>query len=253
MDKLTEQAETLLDGLKPVSPSAAPGQNLLPPQTRSDVQGAEFTTPVWRAGEGAPTLFIHGWDDTHRVWRRFAMDFIQNSRPALLMDLPAHGASSLEQCTWKVAGQSVLDVCKAEAPIDAIITHSFGSLAAAEAISAGAEADYLVMIAPPLEPWAARQRKKDVPEDVIEAAEDLFKRRTGLDINGPDMKTALAGFKGKILIIGSHGDESCPAAPMEALVDALDYADIVVVDDLDHRELALDPAILSQITAFLGY
>ena len=70
MDKLTEEAKALLEDLKPRSPSAAPGLNLLPPHTRSDVTGETFQTPVWKAGDGAPTVFVHGWDDTHRIWRR---------------------------------------------------------------------------------------------------------------------------------------------------------------------------------------
>lgn len=253
MDQLTKDAETLLDELKPRSPSAAPGQNLLPPQTRFDVQGKSLSTPAWRAGDGAPTLFVHGWDDTHRIWRHFAMDFIQNGRPALLMDLPAHGASSAETCTWTLAGQSVLDLCTDQQPIDAIITHSFGSLAAADAISEGAQADYLVMIAPPIEHWRERQRRKGVPDEVISRAAELLAERQGEDLGPPDLATLLADFKGRILLVGSHSDESCPAPQIEALGASLENAETLIVNDLGHRDLALDPAILSQITAFLGY
>ncbi|RIJ26221.1 alpha/beta fold hydrolase [Henriciella barbarensis] len=253
MDQLTRDAEALLDELKPRSPSAAPGQNLLPPQTRFDVQGETLSTPAWRAGDGAPTLFVHGWDDTHRIWRRFAMDFIQNGRPALLIDLPAHGASSAETCSWQFAGQSVLDVCTDQQPIDAIITHSFGSLAAAAAISEGAQADYLVMIAPPIEHWSERQRRKGVPDDVIARAAELLLERKAEDTAPPDLAALLARFEGQILLIGSQADESCPAPQIEALGASLGNAETLIVDDLSHRDLALDPAILSQISAFLGY
>lgn len=253
MDKLTEEAEALLKHLKPRSPSAAPGQNLLPPHTRSDVTGETFQTPVWKAGDGAPTVFVHGWDDTHRIWRRFAMDFIQKGRPALLMDLPAHGASTLETCNWQIAGQSISDVCAVHQPIDAIITHSFGSVAAAEAISSGAACDYLVMIAPPLEPWTERHRRKGVPDAVIARAEELLAEQGGHSPSPPELQTALRNFEGRILIIGSRADESCPVAPMETLAAGLDRAEMLVVDDLDHRELALDAGILAQINTFLGY
>ncbi|MEZ5998465.1 MAG: alpha/beta hydrolase, partial [Hyphomonas sp.] len=150
MDELTAAAEALLADMKPFSPSAAPGQNMLPPNTRRDIPGEIAPSPVWRAGDGAATLFVHGWDDTHRVWRQFAMDFIQNQRPVLLMDLPGHGASTAGNAGWAAAGASVRDVCAAEGPVDTIIAHSFGSIATLRAIELGATADYLVLIAPPL-------------------------------------------------------------------------------------------------------
>lgn len=258
MDETTRAARELLADLRPRSPSAAPGQNLLPPDTRTEAEGEFGTTPVWRAGpQAATTLFVHGWDDTHRVWRHFAMDFIQNSRPVLLMDLPGHGASQLEVCNWKIAGQSVHDVVSQHGPVDAIITHSFGGRAAARAIELGAKANYLVMIAPPLSltgsGFADRQRKKGVSEAVIEEAERLHREDMGFNIDGPDMAAALSGFEGKIVVIGSSADEQCPLDPMRALVDTLDEAELIEFEDFGHRDLALSPQVLTSVLSALDY
>ncbi|WP_018147194.1 alpha/beta fold hydrolase [Henriciella marina] len=258
MDETTRAAKELLEDLRPRSPSAAPGQNLLPPDTRFQAEGEFGTTPLWRAGpQGATTLFIHGWDDTHRVWRHFAMDFIQNGRPVLLMDLPGHGASQLEACNWKTAGQCVHDVTVQHGPVDAIITHSFGGRAAARAIELGAEADYLIMIAPPLSltgsGFADRQRKKGVSEAVIEEAERLYREELGYEIDGPDMAAALSRFDGKIVVIGSHADEQCPIEPMRALVDALENAHLVEFEGFGHRDLALSPDVLTSVLTSLDY
>src|SRR3990167_2316992 len=88
-DDIDTAARALPAERVPPPPSAAPGQNMLPPNPRRDVG----ETPLWRAHEGPATLFVHGWNDTHRIWRQYAQDFIANARPVLLMDLPAHGAS----------------------------------------------------------------------------------------------------------------------------------------------------------------
>lgn len=259
MDETTTAARALLDEFRPRSPSAAPGQNLLPPETRKDAEGASLQTPVWRAGpDGAATLFVHGWDDTHRVWRHFAMDFIQNARPVLVMDLPGHGASNEETCNWVNAGEAVHDVFAAHGPVDAVIAHSFGGRATAQAVALGLTADYLVLIAPPLsEPgtsgWTERQRKKGVADAVIMRAAELYREDKGHDIEGPDMVSALKGFDGKIVLIGSHADEQCPIAPMQALVDALDNANLIEFDDLSHRDLALHPEVLKTVLASLDY
>tara|TARA_R110001606_G_scaffold76760_1_gene177359 strand:- start:322 stop:1080 length:759 start_codon:yes stop_codon:yes gene_type:complete len=252
MSDLDARAAALL-GAMPISPSAAPGQNFLPPNTRSDIPGEYGDTPVWRAGTGPATLFVHGWDDTHRVWRRFAQDFLQNTRPLLLMDLPGHGASKAEACTPVMAGASVSAVCAAEGPIDTIIAHSFGCEAAALAIAAGAAPDYLVMIAPPLLGWADYQRMKGEDDAVITRALELHEETTGGPMSKTDITAALADYEGSILVIGSAADESSPLGLIRDLADSLPGAKLVESDTLSHRDLALDPRILSDILAFLGY
>ena len=257
MDDLTVQAEALLADMKPVSPSAAPGQNMLPPNTRRDVPGEYAPTPLWRAGDGPATLFVHGWDDTHRVWRLFAMDFIQNQRPALLVDLPGQGASNAEQAGWPYAGAAVRDVCAAEAPIDTIIAHSFGCIATLRAVELGARADYLVLIAPPLSGtdggFRGRQRKKGYSDDVISRAEALCLERTGFPASRSDFRSVLEAYEGRTLIIGSEADAECPVEPMQALADGLPNVDVLVYPDLDHRALAQDTGVLADVLAFLGY
>ncbi|MGB3624677.1 MAG: alpha/beta fold hydrolase, partial [Henriciella sp.] len=183
-DAITEAARALLAEMRPFAPSAAPGQNFLPPDTRRDIPGKSGSTPVWRAGDGPETtLFIHGWDDSHRVWRQFAMHFLQTGRPVLLMDLPGHGASKAETCNWQNASASIADVLEAEGPIETIIAHSFGARAATLAASGSPDLHSLVLIAPPLVSWADRQREKGVTEPVLERARALYVDQTGHDID----------------------------------------------------------------------
>jgi pimeloyl-ACP methyl ester carboxylesterase len=252
MSELDTRAEALIGDMRPTSPSAAPGQNFLPPETRREIPGQYGCTPVWRAGDGPATLFVHGWDDTHRIWRRFAQDFLQNTRPVLMMDLPAHGASKAGICTPETAGVSVTDVCAAEGPVDTIIAHSFGCDAAVRAIAAGAQADYLVLIAPALLEWADYQRLKGHDDATIMRAGELLAERGGV-IARTDYRAALSDYKGAVLLIGSQADASSPLELIRQLAGDLPAAKLVEDDALSHRDLALDARILSEITAFLGY
>jgi pimeloyl-ACP methyl ester carboxylesterase len=257
MSDLMQQAEALLAGGRPSSPSAAPGQNFLPPATRRDVPGQHAPSPVWRAGQGNPTLFVHGWDDTHRIWRRFAQHFLQNQMPLLLMDLPAHGASKADVWAWPFAGQSVREVCAAEGPVDAIIAHSFGCIAAARAVALGAAPEYLVLIAPPLDPvtagWAKSARDKGAAENVIACAAEMFKAETGFAMDGFDAAAALQTYEGRILIIGSSADAQCPLPAMHHLAAEFPGAVVHEVHGISHRDLALDTDVLKAILNFLGY
>lgn len=239
----------LLAELTPSPISAAPGQNMLPPNSRRDVG----ETPLWRAHDGPATLFVHGWNDTHRIWRQFAQDFLANSRPVLLMDLPGHGASKAREFGAERAGQSVREVCTAEAPIDTIIAHSFGCIATANALKTGAKADYVVLIAPPVLGWAEAKRRQGADPDALDRALEVVRAAGGGDIGPFDFAGALAGYEGKLLFIGSEADIGCPLEEIARLADQLPDAEVHGVTDLDHRELCLDPGILAEILRFLGY
>ncbi|MEX1251640.1 MAG: alpha/beta hydrolase [Hyphomonas sp.] len=248
-DKTEDAARALLAELVPASPSAAPGQNILPPNTRRDV-GA---TPLWRAHEGPATLFVHGWDDTHRIWRRFAQDFIVNARPVLLMDLPAHGASKSTEFGGEHAGRSVHAVWEAEAPLDAIIAHSFGCVATANALKNGARADYVILIAPPVLGWAESKRRTGTEPAVIDRALEIFEASGGGELAPFDFAGALSGYEGKLLFIGSDADIVCPLEDIEIVAARLPRAEVYGVSGPDHRALCLDREVLSKILDFLGY
>lgn len=256
-DDITVRARKLLNEMRPFAPSAAPGQNLLPPETRRDIYGEFASTPVWRAGDGPDTtLFVHGWDDSHRVWRTFVMSYQQTGRPVLLMDLPGHGASKAEHCAWPYAGAAARSVCDAEGPIETIIAHSFGCEAAVRAVEIGAEVQNLVLIAPPLRTpdrgWARRMRSEGIEEAVIHKARDLFRAHSGADIEGQNFRGTLEAFNGRIILVGSETDEDCPLPPIRDLASALPNVQLIEDDDLGHRDLALDPGILSRISHLLA-
>lgn len=239
----------LLAELTPSPISAAPGQNMLPPNARRDV----VDTPLWRAHSGPATLFVHGWNDTHRIWRQYAQDFISNARPVLLMDLPAHGASKASDFSPAAAGKAVFDVCAAEAPIDTIIAHSFGCIATATALKAGAKADYVILIAPPVLGWAEAKRREGVDSAVLDQALEVLRAEGKGGLAPFDFTGALTGYSGKLLFIGSDADIGCPLDEISRVAATLPGAEVHGVSGLGHRELCLDRGVLSKILFFLGY
>lgn len=246
---MDEAVRALLAELVPTPISAAPGQNMLPASARCDVG----ETPLWRAHQGPATLFVHGWNDTHRIWRQFAQDFLANSRPVLLMDLPAHGASKAKDYGGEAAGKSVLDVCKAEAPIDTIIAHSFGCIATATALKNGAKADYVILIAPPVLGWAEAKRREGIDPAALKKALGIIRANGGGELGPFDFTSALAGYDGKLLFIGSDADIGCPLDEITRVAETVPGAETCGFAGLSHRDLCLEPGVLNAILSFLGY
>ena len=247
-NSIDDAAAALLKELAPTSPSAAPGQNMLPTNARNDVGD----TPLWRAHDGPATLFVHGWDDTHRIWRQFAQDFIMNVRPVLLMDLPGHGASKATEFGGEAAGQSVFEVCEAEAPVDAIVAHSFGCIATANALKQGATVGAVILIAPPVLGWAESKRRSGTDPAVLDRALEIVAEAGGGELGPFDFESALSGYQGDLLLIGSDADIGCPLDEIEVLGSKLPQAEVFGLSGLDHRDLCLSGDVLAEIKAFLG-
>ena len=92
------------------------------------------------------------------------------------------------------------------AKIDTIIAHSFGCIATASALKAGAKADYVILIAPPVLGWAEAKRREGVDPAVLEGALEVLRAEGRGDLAPFDFTGALAGYSGKLLFIGSDAD-----------------------------------------------
>jgi alpha-beta hydrolase superfamily lysophospholipase len=126
------------------------------------------------------------------------------------MDLPAHGASKLTGAGPAEAGRSVRDVCETEAPVDAIIAHSFGFIATAAALRSGASADYVILIAPPVLGWEARQNRNGTDPTVFDRVLKILADDGRALPEAFGFESAFAGFDGKLRFIGSDDDDVYP-------------------------------------------
>jgi pimeloyl-ACP methyl ester carboxylesterase len=95
-------------------------------------------------------------------------------------------------------------------------------------------------------------RSEGIEEAVIHKAQDLFRDHSGADIEGQNFRGTLEAFNGRIILVGSESDEDCPLPPIRDLASALPNAQLIEDDDLGHRDLALDPGILSRISHLLA-
>jgi len=109
------------------------------------------------------------------------------------------------------------------------------------------------MVAPPLLCWADYQRMRGEDDAVITRALELHEEKTGAPMSKTDITAALSDYEGSILVIGSDADESSPLGLIRDLAASLPGAKLIERETLSHRDLALDPGILSDILAFLGY
>ena len=74
---------------------------------RAHVSTANGTSIAWgELGEGAPLVLIHGFQQSHRSWRRIAPRLAEDFR-VLLPDLPGHGLSGRPDAPYTLAWYSL--------------------------------------------------------------------------------------------------------------------------------------------------
>jgi pimeloyl-ACP methyl ester carboxylesterase len=96
---------------------------------RAHVSTANGTSIAWgELGRGAPLVLIHGFQQSHRSWRRIAPRLAEDFR-VLLPDLPGHGLSGRPDAPYTLAWYSLTVAAWMDAigiPRAHVCGHSFG-------------------------------------------------------------------------------------------------------------------------------
>jgi pimeloyl-ACP methyl ester carboxylesterase len=223
-----------------------------------DIEVESSIGPVmaWRLGKGPATLLVHGWEDDNCLWGAFADKCLALGRAVVAMDLPGHGFTQAELSSPDAAAVAIRAVADACGPIDSIVGHSFGCIASMQAMSAGFDVPRAAFIAPPIPRMSDRWKRvseKGVPDDVIARAQEIYAEEHAKSDAGPtfDPEAAAETMSAKALFVHSLDDESCPASNSQDLKRAWPGAKIILTDELGHRLIAQDDAILDRIIDFV--
>ena len=89
----------------------------------ADAEDLEVQTPhgpvmAWRLGVGPASLLVHGWEDDNALWSPLIDACAAIGKAVVVFDLPGHGFSPAEECTYQAAGLAAVAVAEALGPID---------------------------------------------------------------------------------------------------------------------------------------
>jgi len=251
---LDAQAQILLDSLRPrrrVRPRLAP-----PLIDAEDREIETFYGPVraWRTPGRPITLAVHGWEDDNCLWGPFIERCAEIGRGVVAFDLPGHGFSQAEAAMPVAAAAAVRAVAEAMGPIDSIIAHSFGGMASVIALAEGLGVERVVTIASGAHDgraWAERFVERGASREVVDRAHALHQAATGTASFAPDITLVLPQMTARALIMHSTDDEVVSVDHAYRIADLWPGAKLALYDDLGHRPIAQDPAVLDRAVAFL--
>lgn len=220
----------------------------------------EIETPggpisAWRLGEGPAVLMIHGWEDDNALWGPLIDRFGREARPVVAFDLPGHGFSQASNASPMAVADAVLKVAETLGPFDAVVGHSFGCLVSIIALAKGLKVDRAVLIASPV----PRTRPRTELRIDVEVSEAVYARALAISKVGEEERTeklerSIRSMTRPALVVHALDDEQTPVDNAYRLAELWPGAELMLVDDLGHRFVAQDAAVLERIVEFVeGY
>ena len=98
--------------------------------------------------EGKKLLFVHGWNGRSSQFFRIIELLSDDGYDITAFDLPGHGRSTRSATNLPEITDLISEVTKSRGPYHAIVCHSFGGVAALNAVRLGATFEKLVLISP---------------------------------------------------------------------------------------------------------
>lgn len=205
-------------------------------------------------GEGRPVFLVHGWGGSGDQMAGFVDALVERGYQAVVLDLPAHGASAGKKTQVVECSDALLAAARAFGEPTGIIAHSFGAAAATLALSRGLTAEALVFLAPlpsldhGVHQFAQRAR---LPLDVMDRAARLIERELGVDRTTIDLTEAGPRLRLPLLCIHDASDRVIPLERTREVVERWPSARLLETEGLGHRRLLRSQEVIGHAVAYL--
>jgi pimeloyl-ACP methyl ester carboxylesterase len=216
------------------------------------VAGRRIAVSIWDGATVRPqtVLLVHGWGGRGSQLAAFVAPLRAEGVRVIAFDAPAHGASpgrqtNLMQFAETVAG--LLERFSEWGPPLGVVAHSFGAAATTIALSRGARAGRIVLLAP-AEDYShftrLFRRALGLDAAIVDRMQRGIERRIGVEwseVRG----TALApGLAHPLLVVHDEEDAEVPPAHGETFADHWPGAKLLRTSGLGHQRILRDADVV---------
>lgn len=232
------------------------------------------TLTVYRSRQariGSPlVLLAHGWGGHAMQWEPLARALLAAGFDPVLLDFPAHGRSgghtstlpqftrAIEYAAARLGADDRADGATghgANGGVHALVAHSLGANAAAQAVARGVRVRRLLLLAPVASPRGYTRlfaRVFGLSETTRAAMQAALEAREAIVM--PQFEPCQAGPRIQVptLVLHDLGDQVNPHEDGAAFAQAVPGARLVSTQGLGHRKLLRDPGVAEEIRRFLA-
>jgi pimeloyl-ACP methyl ester carboxylesterase len=208
----------------------------------------------------ASVLFVHGWTGEAAFMTALAEPFRRRGFRAVLFDLPAHGRSEGEHTSLMACAHAVREVAEALGPIEFVVGHSLGALAAL--LAGGGRppmprrysfAGYVLVSAPNrfsevTEAFSRELGLSPAAQRVYERQLEHLAQRSIAEFTGVRL---LAETGQGALLLHARDDADVPFRNAEEFAAASPHVELQLFDGLGHRKILYAPPVVRAATSYV--
>jgi len=219
-----------------------------------DVNG--LPVRIWSWGEGPIVLFLHGWAGRGTQVGSFVESLSKKGFRVVGFDGPAHGETPGKKTDILEFAKVTRAVMSHLAPIQGIITHSFGAMIFTLAYHENVHINGAVFISPPATADTLINNFKrilHIPNKAVDVYTHKIKKNYGEDVFD---RISVLGNINKIklpgLIIHDEQDDDVPWQDGERIARTWNNSKFIKTKKLGHTKILYDDKVIRAVTEFLS-
>lgn len=224
-------------------------------------QGASRRVRVYRWGSKGPVVLLaHGWGGNAGQWHTLVTGLLAAGMRVVAFDALSHGASDAgargqQQTSILEMARSLLAVAWHVGPVHAVVAHSLGGAAAAQAIREGLPARGVAMIGAPADMYDACSSlawQLGIAPHVLDRMQQRSEQWLGASwatFNVPDVGRTRP--VPPLLVIHDRNDREVRWEDGAAIAGAWPDSRLVTTEGLGHRRILRDPDVAAHVTRFV--
>ncbi|MBC8209741.1 MAG: alpha/beta hydrolase [Gammaproteobacteria bacterium] len=222
------------------------------------LEGKSITVSLW--GQGPLVVMMHGWSGSGVQFRRLIPGLVAAGYRVALFDAPAHGSNPGKQTNLLEFIGCLLAIQHQIGAVDTVMAHSFGGMAAVDAVQRGLRVRQMVLFAPHLDVQEMFQSYSDVFK-LNRKLSNRFHHRIGqkmADIFGVNdiwplytPAKLLAQIDCRGLLIYDSEDEEIPPEHFKSIAQHWHGCKTLRTEGLGHNHILKDETVIQNVLGFM--
>lgn len=221
-----------------------------------DHQHGRVAVYRWGHADSPVVVCVHGWNGHASQFATMLPFLLKAGYQVVAFDAPGHGKSEGNSTNIFRISDVLKSVVAPYASLDAIISHSFGSMVSAYAVKhLGVPVQKLIMIASPVSPHYLVDmfaQSLGISQRVMKRFDTMMRREFGEDVYEKiSAEQNLKNCELPILLIHDKQDKAVSWRNSECIVKAAANAVAIYTEGHGHRRLLRDRKLIRKIVSFI--